>query len=80
MIDDVTRAQAMLLQKTLQHCAAHLPPKALAALRNELAAIRDRAARGDTDQQRGIVEACDMALADLMIEDMRDLPPPERHH
>lgn len=67
MTDLVTEARAGLLQPVLQHCAAHLPPKALAELRQDIAAIGARAAKGRTPQQKAIAEACAMALADLDI-------------
>lgn len=65
MTDLVTEARAALLQPVLRHCAAHLPAEALAMLREDLAAIGVRAAKGRSAQQRAIVEACAMALADL---------------
>ncbi len=65
MADLVMEARALLLQPVLRHCAAHLPAAALAELREDIAAIGQRAAKGRTAQQRAIVEACAMALADL---------------
>lgn len=65
MTDLVTQARAALLRPVLQHCAEYLPAEALAELREDIAAIGAKAAKGRSAQQRAILEACAMALADL---------------
>jgi DNA-binding GntR family transcriptional regulator len=66
-LDRVTLARALLMQPVLRMVAAHMPPAGMAKLRAELVAMRDRAARRDTPEARAMAEACDMALADLLL-------------
>lgn len=67
----LTAARAALLQPILRHCALHLPPEALSALRDDLTALRDRARRGSTAEGQALAAACETALADLCIEARR---------
>jgi DNA-binding GntR family transcriptional regulator len=63
--DQVLFARGLLLQPMLRTAARWLPADGLAALRAELAALRDRAARAGTAQGAAMAEACATALADL---------------
>lgn len=68
----VMAAREALLQPILRHCALYLPPAALAALREDLVVLRDRARRGGTAADAAaMVAACETALADLAIEERR---------
>ncbi|MFN6998890.1 MAG: hypothetical protein ACK4ST_02510 [Elioraea tepidiphila] len=61
----VMAAREALLQPLLRHCALYLPAEALAALREDLATLRDRARRGGTADAAAMAAACETALADL---------------
>lgn len=63
----LTAARAALLQPILRHCALHLPPTALSALRDDLVALRDRARRGGTADALAMAAACETAITDLEI-------------
>jgi DNA-binding GntR family transcriptional regulator len=63
--DALRQARALLLQPILRHCALHLPAEALAALREDLTALRDRARRGGTADAAAMAAACEIAILEL---------------
>jgi DNA-binding GntR family transcriptional regulator len=68
-LDRVTLARALLMQPLLRMVARRMPPGAMRDLRAELAGLRDSQATSGTPEARAMAEACDMALADLMMDD-----------
>jgi hypothetical protein len=67
-LDEITVARAMLMQPLLRLVSRHIPPAAMMALRADLVAMRDDHAAHSTRFDLAMAEACDMALADLMID------------
>lgn len=65
MTDLVVEAQAQLLQVVLHVVAEMMPAAGIEALRQDIAALRAVAARKRSPAAEAMVEACDMALADL---------------
>lgn len=66
MTDPVTEARALLMQPLLRAVSRLMPARAMQELRADLAALRDASAKQRTPQAAAMVEACDMALADLL--------------
>jgi hypothetical protein len=67
-LDAITAARAMLMQPVLRAVSRHMHPAGMLALRAELAAMRDEHTEIGTTDALAMAEACEMALADLMID------------
>lgn len=65
MPDEDMEARALLMQPLLRAVATHMHAEGLAALRAEVAALRDAARRRRTTQGEAMAQACETALVEL---------------